>query len=156
MTNETDVLTADFPRAVRGYSQNAVDAFVRQMGARLSTLETRLDEESDRSEQLAQKLDRANKELAAFTAKEAAITKAIVAMEQRRVTVEQELDQERARATAEVEETFASARAEAEKTLAAAREEAEKIVDTAHDNADKITTRAEAATAREEERLRCL
>src|SRR5258708_2941296 len=94
MTPETTVLTAEFPRAVRGYSIVAVDDFVSQLGSRLDLLQTRLDEQILRGDRLSEELSRANQAVAEFRNKESALAGALVATEQRREAVRKELDSE--------------------------------------------------------------
>ena len=56
MATKPFTLSADFPKAVRGYSMLAVDDFVRQMGGRLEALQATADEQTARAEQLADEL----------------------------------------------------------------------------------------------------
>src|ERR1041385_571027 len=92
MTTEGNILTADFPRAVRGYSPIAVDDFVRQLGERLESMQAKLNEQTARATGLQNMLARANQDLVAFVEKESALAKGIISIEQRRVAVEQEIE----------------------------------------------------------------
>src|SRR5262245_24680800 len=69
MTTEATILTAEFPRAVRGYATNAVDDFVRQMGERIDTLQVRLEQQAARANHLTKELETANRNLAVFMGK---------------------------------------------------------------------------------------
>src|SRR4051812_40799341 len=101
MTNNENILSAEFPRTFRGYSPIAVDDFVRQLGARLETLQARLNEQTDRNAVLETALNTANRDLTIFIGKEAAISQGIITIEQRRVSVEHEI--ELARQNAEIQ-----------------------------------------------------
>jgi len=129
MTNDVTVLTADFPKSVRGYSPIAVDDFVREIGARLESLEKQLQEKSSAAEELNKKLQTANNLLAAASAKENAIAGALVAIEQRRVTVEQELEYDRSHSAKLAEQAIAEAQADAEKLTADAEKSAARLLE---------------------------
>jgi cell division septum initiation protein DivIVA len=174
MTIPSGELIAEFPMAVRGYSRLAVDDFVRQMGQRLQLLEERLNEQTDRAERLTKELDTLKKQhtqelealtvrltserkaldeqleavsqdLAMYIEKEAAISGGIIAVEQRRVAVERELEIERTNTQLKVEQI-----------LADAQSEADEIVNEAKHTSEELLTLAEAACALQEERLRNL
>jgi cell division septum initiation protein DivIVA len=145
MSNESNVLIADFPRNVRGYSTVAVDDFVRQIGERLVALQADLEEQAERADRLEAALDRANRDLSTFSEKESAISSALVAMEQRRAAVDQEN-----------EATKKSAKLSGEQIIASARVEAEQIIAQAHDDAQNITAEATARARAQEERLNAL
>ena len=145
MTTNSTVLTADFPRSVRGYSPVAVDDFIRQMGERLETLQAKLDTQTTNAEQLSQELNAAKQKLAAFAEKEAGIAGALVATEQRRIAVERELEKERN-----------NTRLNAEQLIAEANQDREALLDEARRNAEEIAARAEATRLDQEERIRAL
>ncbi len=174
MTIPSGELIAEFPIAVRGYSRLAVDDFVRQMGQRLQLLEERLNEQTDRAERLTRELDtlkrqhaqemetltaRLNAEkqalneqlasvtqdLALYIEKEAAIAGGIIAVEQRRVAVERELEIERTNTQLKMEQILADAQTEADDIVREAKRSSEEMI-----------TLAEAACALQEERLRNL
>jgi cell division septum initiation protein DivIVA len=143
MSTEGNILTADFPRAVRGYSQIAVDDFIRQLGERLETMQHRLNEQTARASGLQSMLDRANRDLAAYVEKEAAISQSVISIEQRRVAVEQEIELNRQQAVLEVQSLRSNARAEVEELLASSRGEAANIVTDAQAVADHIRASAD-------------
>jgi cell division septum initiation protein DivIVA len=143
MSTEGNILTADFPRAVRGYSQIAVDDFIRQLGERLEAMQHKLNEQTARASGLQTALDRANKDLAAYVEKEAAISQSVISIEQRRVAVEQEIELNRQQAALEIQSLRNNARAEVEALLANSRGEAANIVTDATAVADHIRTSAE-------------
>lgn len=155
-SQEPNILTVEFPRAFRGYATLAVDDFIRQMGTRLETLQTRLDDERERTEQLKASLNRSNADLAAYVEKESAITNAIVAMEQRRVAVGQELEVERGEAQQEATEILRDARLAAEEIIDNARRNAEETLANARRSAEETIGLANSARALQEDRLRAL
>jgi cell division septum initiation protein DivIVA len=143
MSTEGNILTADFPRAVRGYSQIAVDDFIRQLGERLESMQYKLNEQTARASGLQSALDRANKDLAAYVEKEAAISQSVISIEQRRVAVEEELDLSRQQAALEVQSLRNNANAEVEELLATSRANAANIVTDATAVADHVRSSAE-------------
>ncbi len=167
MTNELNILTADFPRAVRGYSTIAVDDFVRQLGGRLEAIQVKLNEQSDRAASLESLLNQSHRDLAAFVEKESAISKGIIGIEQRRVVVEHEIELARQNAEIEIAELLAASQNEAENVLrtaretsneivAGARQTADETVDAARNAAEESTTLARSATELQGDRLRAL
>jgi cell division septum initiation protein DivIVA len=128
MTPETNTLTAQFPRAMRGYAPMAVDDFIRQLGARLENLQAQLDTQTDRAERLSTDLNAANQALGTYRQNETAIAGALVVSEQRRVTVEKELQEARATAKAEANTILADARRQAEAALTDAQTEADRTL----------------------------
>jgi len=142
MASDSLLLTADFPRTVRGYAPSAVDEFLRSLGSRLDALQNQLDQQAARCEKLTADLSAQAKELAGYRLKEAALAGALVATEQRRAEVEQE-------AAGLVER----AREEAEGLLAHARAEAEQIVGEARVRADQLVAEARQARQAEEARI---
>lgn len=174
MTIPSGELIAEFPIAVRGYSRLAVDDFVRQMGQRLQLLEERLNEQTDRAERLTRELDTlkrqhaqemetltarltaekqtlneqlasVSQDLALYIEKEAAIAGGIIAVEQRRVAVERELEIERTNTQLKMEQILADAQTEADDIVREAKRSSEEMI-----------MLAEAACALQEERLRNL
>jgi DivIVA domain-containing protein len=145
VTKEEMILNVEFPKGVRGYSCAAVDGFVAQMGTRLEAMQAKLEEQTSRADSLAAELEKARQELAAFKEKETAIANAMVAMEQRRVQVEQ---QNKAAKT--------EARQEAERIVAEGRETAESVIQEARSSAEEIIAGAEAACTEQQERIRAL
>jgi hypothetical protein len=174
MTIPSGELIAEFPMAVRGYSRLAVDDFVRQMGQRLQLLEDRLNEQMDRAERLTRELEslkrqhaqelqtltarlsaekqaldeqlaQVSQDLALYIEKEAAISNGIIAVEQRRVAVERELEIERTNTQLKVEQILADAQTEADEIVREAKRSSEEMI-----------TLAQAACALQEERLRNL
>src|SRR5437588_6218919 len=134
MSSDQTVLTADFPRAVRGYAPLAVDDFVRQIGERLANMQMQLDEltaraeaEGARATRLAQELEAANKKLSGFSEKESAIANAFLSMEQHRGQLEQNLEHERSSLRSQAEQIVTEARTAADQTLEEARQQAEAI-----------------------------
>lgn len=174
MTIPSGELIAEFPMAMRGYSRLAVDDFVRQMGQRLQLLEERLNEQTDRAERLTRELDTLKRQhaqeletltarltaekqaldkqlasvtqdLALYIEKEAAISGGIIAVEQRRVAVERELEIERTNTQLKMEQILADAQTEADEIVREAKRSSEEMI-----------TLAEAACTLQEERLRNL
>jgi cell division septum initiation protein DivIVA len=145
MSNQSNVLIADFPRNVRGYSTVVVDEFVRQIGERLVSLQADLQKQTERAERLEKALEQANHNLCAFSEKESAIASALVAMEQRRTAVEQENDAAKK-----------SAKLRAEEIIASAAVEADQIIAQAQDDAQNITAEATARARAQEERYAAL
>ena len=142
MASDSLLLTADFPRTVRGYAPSAVDEFLRSLGSRLDALQNQLDQQAARCEKLTADLSAQAKELAGYRLKEAALAGALVATEQRRAEVEQE-------AAGLVERAWE----EAEGLLAHARAEAEQIVGEARVRADQLVAEARQARQAEEARI---
>lgn len=131
MATKSFTLSADFPKAVRGYSMLAVDDFVRQMGARLEALQASVDEQTERAQKLETELRSANSNLEAYISREAAIASAIVTAEQRRVMVDHSIEVDRTAAKLECESILSQARSEADALLAKANDDSEKIVEEA-------------------------
>ena len=167
MTNNDNILTASFPRSFRGYSPIAVDDFVRQLGARLETLQARLNEQTDKNAVLETALNSANRDLAIFIEKETAISQGIITIEQRRVSVEHEIELARTNAELEIAENLATARTEAEEMgriareasneiLASARQIADDTVESARNTAEETTALARSAADLQADRLRAL
>jgi len=155
MATKPFVLAVEFPRAVRGYAPLAVDDFVRQIGGRMEALQAQIEEQTSRADRLQRELEAANRNLAAFIEREAAIANALVAAEQRRVSVDQQIELDRMNAemecqrlrteTAEkAEALLAEARDLAEETLADARAEAQEARATAKAEADQTIQEAQA------------
>jgi DivIVA domain-containing protein len=138
MSDETTVLSADFPRSVRGYSTVAVDDFVRQIGDRLDSLQERLNDEVARADKLAEALITANSELVTFREKETALAGALVTMELQRGSVRNELEGQRNAASAEADALIDAAQSEAEAMLLTARTDAQGILAEAENLAEEI------------------
>lgn len=143
MTTQGNILTADFPRAVRGYSQIAVDDFVRQLGERLESMQSKLTEQTARAGGLDSLLARANKSLAAFAEKESAISNGIITIEQRRTSVEQENEISRNNAIAECEELRHSAEVEALELVTNAQTQAADLLYGVQTEANEVRSRAQ-------------
>jgi DivIVA domain-containing protein len=142
MTTEGTILTADFPRAVRGYSPIAVDDFVRQLGERLETMQSKLNEQTAKTTGLQNLLTKANKDLAAYIEKEAAISRTIISVEQRRTSAEQEIELSRQNAAIEIEELRSQAEAEVGELRARAETEAQERLTSAHTQIHDLLTAA--------------
>lgn len=148
-TNEAAVLTAEFPRAMRGYSPLAVDDFIRQVGERLNIMQAQLDEQTTAAEtqtqqieKLTRALESANSIIGSFSEKETAIASAMVAMEQRRVSVERELENARKISRMEADQQIEAARILSERQIDDARSQVERIVEEARSGADMILNNA--------------
>lgn len=144
MTTEGTILTAEFPRAVRGYSPIAVDDFIRQLGERLDAMQTKLNEQTARANGLQNMVTRANKDLAAYVEKESAISKGIITIEERRVTVEREIELSRQNAALEVEELRSGAEAQAQELLTHAQTQAHDVISGAQLEAQELRSRAQS------------
>ncbi|MCC6730508.1 MAG: DivIVA domain-containing protein [Chthonomonadales bacterium] len=138
-------LRAEFPRALRGYAPEAVDRFVEEIGNRLDAMQKLLDEQAERTADLARATESAGAKLSAYVAKEEAIASALVSIEQHRASVAHENEQ-RAQ----------EAHALAESVLEQARREATAIVVAARGEAAGLTAAAEAECVRQSERLESL
>lgn len=131
MSFEATILTAEFPRAVRGYATCAVDDFVRQVGERLDSLQDSLNDQIERSDRLASDLAGCATELAGYREKESALAAALVSTEQQRAAVRSELETERATAGDRARQVIESAESEADRILAHARRDAEELTSSA-------------------------
>lgn len=145
MAGQSLTLTAEFPRSFRGYSTIAVDDFVRQLGARLDTLQQWTEAQAAKIERLTAQAESAERSLTAYMEKELAIANALVAIEQQRLAVDQEVELARENARIQIEELLADARRDAAAIVAEAQREAAGI-------REEIQTEQREA----EERLRAL
>src|SRR5438132_1314427 len=118
MASELTVLTAEFPRAVRGYAVEAVDEFVEEIGSRLNALQAELTKQAARGDRLASDLANNADELASYREKEKAMATVMIAAEERRAKVEVEAEAKLADAEAAGDEIIKKAKAEAEKVKA--------------------------------------
>ncbi|HSV75236.1 MAG TPA: DivIVA domain-containing protein [Chthonomonadales bacterium] len=144
MATRPFVLAVDFPRAVRGYAPMAVDDFVRQIGGRLEALQSQIDEQASRADRLQRELQAANRNLAAYVGRETAIANALVATEQRRVTVDQQIELDRMNAQVECDRVRSDAQQEAAAVLADALTEANEVRASARVDAERVTADAAA------------
>lgn len=142
MSISTETLTAQFPRAVRGYAVEAVDDFVRQIGERLDTLQARLNQSEAECTRLRTELESAQNNLTALLSREQAIAAGIVTAEQRKVEVENEIELMR------VEAELGRSR-----IVESGMDEAGRIVAEAQRKADEMLAAAERKTLDQNRRV---
>jgi cell division septum initiation protein DivIVA len=164
---ENNVLVAHFPRSAMGYAQNAVDEFVRQIGERLEEMQSRLDQLTEQNEALEIRATVAQRETEGGGQREAALANAMLAIEQRKLTVDLEIeaikDQARREAEAmkdsikrETEGAKEAARREADSLRASAQTESGQILAQARNTAEQMIEEAVSVAAEEEARLQIL
>lgn len=176
--SENNVLIAHFPRAAMGYAQSAVDDFVRQIGERLEEMQIRLDELSEQNDALNKQAVIAKKEPEYDSSREVALANAMLAIEQRKLTVDIEIEGLREQARRDIEATKEAtrretdalrgstiretdgikeaARREADGILVQTQSESAQIIGRAKIAAEQMINEAAAATSVEEERLQGL
>lgn len=142
MSTSPEVLTAQFPKAVRGYAPEAVDDFVRQIGDRLDSMQTQLDRSEGETNRLRKELESTQTNLVALLGREQAIANGIVIAEQRKLEVENEV--ELIRAEAELERR---------RVVEGGMDEAGRIIEEAKRRADEILAEAENRTQDQNHRL---
>ena len=153
MSGTDTTLTANFPKAMRGYAPEAVDDFVRQLGERVKALQTQVEERTSAYDRISADLEATAKSLTVYIEKEQALARGLVDVEQRRVKAEQEIDSERTIAQDECDKLLAEARVQAERLVADARAEAEKITAAARVDANDILNQASDELKTQEQRL---
>jgi DivIVA domain-containing protein len=153
MSGTDTTLTANFPKAMRGYAPEAVDDFVRQLGERVKALQTQVEEKTSAYDRISADLEATAKSLTVYIEKEQALARGLVDVEQRRVKAEQEIDSDRTIAQDECDKLVAEARVQADRLLADARAEAEKITAGARVDANDILNQASADLKAQEQRL---
>jgi|GEM_PF-3434466 DivIVA domain-containing protein len=128
MNLDQNLMSVEFPRAVRGYSTASVDEFVKDMGNRLSALQEELNKREQACEKIQSELDETRKQLDDYKSKESAIANAMVALQQQRIAMESEMDNLRRNTEQEAEQVRSAARNEAASMLAEVERKAEEMI----------------------------
>jgi cell division septum initiation protein DivIVA len=165
--NENNVLVAHFPRAAMGYAQGSVDEFVRQIGERLEEMQSRLDQLTDENESLKRHASSGHPSNENTSQREAALANAMLAIEQRKLSVDKEIDSITEQARREAESLKEAAKRETEGLREAAKRDTDSIRSSAQSEAAQIVVQARiaaeqmieeavSATTEEEARLQIL
>src|SRR5207253_1779387 len=114
MSDDLPILTAEFPKSVRGYSVEAVDEFVQEIGERLNALQAELAKQAARGDRLADEVGGMEAELHSFRDKEKAVSSAFIAAESFKAKAESDYEAALEKARGQAEEIMAAAKSEAE------------------------------------------
>ena len=128
MDQEQNILNVEFPRGMRGYSISAVDQFMSDFGERLRVMQAKLEENESETSRLKSELHDAASKLLAYQEKENALLSAMVALEQRKISVERELDADRLRAHTQANDILESAKNDADNLLAETERKAAEMI----------------------------
>jgi DivIVA domain-containing protein len=131
MDQEQNILNVEFPRGMRGYSVSAVDQFMSDFGERLRVMQAKLEEHESETSRLRSELEEAAAKLQAYQEKENALASAMVALEQRKISVERELDADRSRARNQANDILESAKSDADNLLADTERKAAEMIEDA-------------------------
>ena len=151
----TEIRDVSFPSEMRGYSRQAVDAYIKRVNHLIAELEVSrspraavqhaLDRLTEEVGGILQRARETAEEITSSARKEAAETKARAGAEAAELVVNASDEADRARA--EAEKILAQARAEADKNLARSQAEAEEITSGVRREAEGIKAHASAEAA---------
>ncbi len=131
-------LTAELPRAVRGYSVESVDRLVAELESRQTVLQSKLAKAEEGNKRLIEDLSQCATELAAFREKESTLLSALLAVEERKQSIGVELDSSRVAAQQQIRDLVERATLETERLRSDAQIQAKDIIDRAQLDVEAI------------------